>query len=243
MFKSKEKPVIEFISRLEFLKDIEEIRPQPANKFIPQWWKEMPWDKSLDESRHRPVGNLVRQCPMFPDFFSSGYILPMWADTTLFYKDGEWRWKCGSDGSPFKISIFHQSQFLDNSEYKMNGINATALFQLHNPWKIKTSKGYSLLQLPLFYHFNNEFSVMPGIYDANIMTTEKLEIAYYGEGKEIFIKKGTPLVQYIPYKKEKIDLVIRDFTNQDEKDELNLYTQRSLMFKSWYSQNRNRGSN
>jgi hypothetical protein len=84
---------------------------------------------------------------------------------------------------------------------------------------------------------------MPGIYDANIMTTEKLEIAYYGEGKEIFIKKGTPLVQYIPYKKEKIDLVIRDFTNQDEKDELKLYTQRSLMFKSWYSQNRNRGSN
>lgn len=241
--RKKNNPKVEFISRIEFLKDIEEIRPQPANKFIPQWWKEMPWDKNLDQAKYRAEGSFVRQCPMFPDLFSSGYILPMWADTTLFYKDGEWRWKCGAVGSPFNITIFHPEQFLDNSEYKMNGVNATALFQLHNPWQIKTSKGYSLMQLPLFYHFNNEFSAMPGIYDSHIINTDKLEIAYYGDGKEIFIKKGTPLAQFIPYKKEKIDFVVRDITEQDEKDKLRLDIKRLTTFKNWYGQNRNRGSN
>jgi hypothetical protein len=241
--RKKENPKIEFISRIEFLKDIEEIRPQPANKFIPQWWKEMPWDNNLEQSRYRAEGGSVRQCPMFPELFSSGYILPMWADTTLFYRDGEWGWKSGSVGSPFKVSIFQSEQFLDKSEYKMNGVNATALFQLHNPWQIKTSKGYSLLQIPLFYHFNNEFSVMPGNYDGNVVNTDKLEIAYHGNGKEIFIKRGTPLAQFIPYKKEKIDLVVRDITEQDKQDTSKLNVQRSVMFKNWYSQNRNRGSN
>lgn len=239
----EENPKVEFISRIEFLKDIEEIRPQPANKFIPQWWKDTPWDNDLDESKYRAENGSVRQCPMFPDMFSSGYILPMWADTVVYYKNGEWNWKCGAVGSPFKVSIFQPRQFLDNSEYKMNGVSATALFQLHNPWQIKTSEGYSLLQLPLFYHFNQEFSVLPGVYDANIIDTDKLEIAYYGDGKEIFIKKGTPLAQFIPYKKEKIDLVIRDITEQDKEDTLKLNVQRSVMFKNWYSQNRNRGSN
>jgi hypothetical protein len=240
-FKSKEKPVIEFISRYRFLKDIEEIQPRPAQKFIPEWWKKAPWDESMNESRYRPEGLLVKQCPMFPEFFSSGYILPMWADTTLFFKNNEWHARCGHVESPFIIDIFLNDQFLKHSEYKFNGFNANAVFQFHNPWKIKTTKGYSVFQLPLFYHFNNDFSVLPGTYDANIVDTNKLEVAYFGNEKEIFIKRGTPLVQYIPYKKERIDYLVRDSNKDDEDHFLKNKINKVTTFKNFYAQNRHRG--
>jgi hypothetical protein len=236
----KEKPKIEFISRFENLTTIEEIQPQPAHKFIPEWWKNFPWETNED-SRYRPDSLLVRQCPMFPDLFSSGYILPMWADTTLFYDEGNWSWKCGSANSPFKIDIFSNEKFLENANYKFNGVSANAVFQFHNPWQIKTTKKYYIFQLPLFYHFDNDFSVLPGTYDANTAETNKLEVAYFGNKKEIFIKKGTPLVQYIAYKKEKIDYVIREFNKDDIKNHSINFMNRATTFKSFYSKNKYKG--
>jgi hypothetical protein len=239
MFKSKEKPVIEFISRYKFLKDIEEITPAPAQKFIPEWWRNAPY--SLSESKYNMQDGLVKQCPMFPDLFSSGYILPMWADTVISLKNNTWSAKCGKPDSPFQVNIFQNHEFLDYTDYKFNGFNARAVFQFVNPWQIKTPKGYSVFQFPLFYHFNNDFSVLPGTYDGNTVEADKLEIAYFGNEEEIFIKRGTPLVQYIPYKKEKIDYLIRD-SNQDDED---IFLKKRIdgltMFKSFYGQNRNRG--
>lgn len=239
--KNKEKPVIEFISRIKFLQDVEGVRPQPAQKFIPDWWKNAPYFNHDEDSNTVPEFSYVRHCPMFPDLFSSGYILPMWADTTIKFSNGEWSWKCGSYDSPFRLRIFEKEQFLEHTDYKFNGVKATAIFQFENPWQIKVSKGYSLFQLPLFYHFNNDFSALPGTYDANIINTDKLEMAYFGEEKEIFIKKGTPLVQFLPYKKEKIELIVRERNKNDENEFLKNMIKRQTTFKNWYAQNRHRG--
>jgi hypothetical protein len=238
----KEKAKIEFIARFKNLTDIEEIRPQPAHKFIPEWWKTSPWDIETNLS-HRPEGHLVKQCPMFPDFFSSGYILPMWADTIIYFNENskEWLWKCGSTQSPFKIDIFQNEQFLKNQEYKMHGLSASAIFQFHNPWQIKTTSKYYIFQLPLFYHFNNNFSVLPGTYDASVALTNKLEVAYFGNAKEIFIKKGTPLAQYIPYKKEKINYIIRELNQNDINENEKGIIKRATMFKNFYAKNKYKG--
>jgi len=239
MFKSKEKPVIEFISKYKYLKDIEEIRPVPAHKFIPEWWKNAPYSHS--ESRYNLEDGLVKQCPMFPELFSSGYILPMWADTVLSLKDGRWSAKCGKKDSPFQIGLFGNDQFVDYANYRFNGFSPKAVFQFVNPWEIKTTKGYSVFQFPLFYHFNNDFSVLPGTYDAHAVETDKLEVAYFGDQEEIFIKRGTPLVHYIPYKKEKIDYIIRDSNEKDEEIFLKNRMDRLSSFKSLYAKTRNRG--
>jgi hypothetical protein len=165
----------------------------------------------------------------------------MWADTTLFYDNGNWSWKCGSANSPFSIDIFSNEKFLENANYKFNGVSANAIFQFHNPWQIKTTKKYYIFQLPLFYNFDNDFSVLPGTYDANIAETNKLEVAYFGNKKEIFIKRGTPLVQYIAYKKEKVDYIVRESNKNDIKDNYVDYINRATMFKSFYSKNKYKG--
>jgi hypothetical protein len=239
MFKKNEKDLIEFIAKVKGLSGIDEIKPVKSNKFIPQWWKNAPYEYE-DADKYRPKANGVKQCPAFPDLFSSGYILPMWADTTIFYDDEtkEWSYRCGAEWSSFKISIMTQDKFIDVSSYKYKGMEATAIFQFSNPWTIKVPKGYSVFQLPLFYENDREYSALPGIFDGFISEQGQIEIAYFGNKKEIFIKKGTPLVQYIPYKRTKLDLNVRELTEEDSFKFATNMLNRETMFKNWYAKNR-----
>ena len=243
MFKSKEKPIIEFVSRIPGLSELEDIRPKPANKFIPEWWKNVPFDLNLEKEKYRFDSNMVRQCPAFPDLFSSGYILPMWADTTFYFdkETNEYEWKCGSANSPFKINVFDSFQFTDHANYQYKDKVASVVFQFINPWYLKLPKGYSVFQIPLFYHQKEKYEILPGTYDPYNANTDKLEVAYFGDKEEIFIKRGTPLVQYIPYKKENFDFGFRDQNENDIKEEYRSQVKRIGHFKNWYAQNRNRG--
>jgi hypothetical protein len=217
-FCKEEQPKIEFISRIPHLRDIEEVQPKPASKFLPEWWKDMPYSLDLDKNKHRPETLMARRCPSFPDYFSSGYIIPMWADTVLYYsaKTTEWKWQCGNaTGSPFQINFFEPHRFQDYGSTFLHGQRASAIWQFVNPWTVTTSPGYYLLQLPLFFHQQTEFSAFPGMYDAHAADTDKLEIATYKTDEEIFIKRGTPLVQLIPIKRHNFEIITRDEEHAD----------------------------
>ena len=68
------KPSLEFISLVPGLASIKEIQPKPAKDFIPQWWKNLP--STTDE---RGI-NTFKKCPMIPELYDRGYILPLWTD-------------------------------------------------------------------------------------------------------------------------------------------------------------------
>lgn len=237
-----DKPKIEFVAKISGLSEIKEILPFSSKTFIPEWWKNTPYDISDQVDKFRPNSRSVRQCPAFPDLFSSGFILPMWADTTIYFnkETQSWSWRCGSKDSPFNISYIDNELFIKHSKYSYNGKSSTAIFQFEIPWQIKVSKGYSVFQMPLFY-FNNDFSILPGTFDS-ITNQDKLEVVYFGNDVEIFIKKGTPLVQYIPYKKTNYDLVIREMTETDRFNSNIDFLQRATMFKNWYAQNRRKNN-
>lgn len=237
---SKEKHTnnIEFICKIPYLKDIEEIQPKPASSYIPEWWRKIPYATDIEENRLRPETLMARRCPSFPDYFSNGFILPMWADTTLYHdsKTGDWRWRCGNIlNSQFKIHLFEKERFQDYGSTYFNGKRASSIWQLINPWVIKTPPGYFVLQLPLLFHENTEFAAFPGTYDPNAVSTDKLELGLYVDNKEIFIKRGTPLVQYIPYKKEKFNLIIRDINEKDLEFENRKMTLKSTVFNLEYN--------
>ncbi len=239
MFRKKADDKVEFISAIKGLTGVEEIRPMPSNKFIPQWWRDAVYEYP-DADRYRPKARNVKQCPAFPDLFASGYILPMWADTTIFYDNetDQWSYRCGAEWSSFGIDIFTKDKFVDVVPYKYKGMKVTAVFQFHSPWIVKVPKGYSVFQLPLFYENDREYSALPGIFDGYISEQKQIEIAYFGNKKEIFIKKGTPLVQYVPYKRSKLDLNVRELTEEDSLRFATNQLNRATMFKNWYAKNR-----
>jgi len=199
---------IQFISTVEGLESIEDCLPKPAKHFIPKWFKNIP--SQTDQTM------TVKVCPSFPDYFSQGYILPMWSDVKL-YSDGE-QWKWDSPSSIFSWDIHGKDQYLKYVNASFNGVDAQFTFKANCPWRIITPPGWSVLQLPLFYHFNEEWSVMPGVIDTDIHHEINQQVLYHGNGKEIIIKRGDPFVLYIPFKRSnKIKHIVKYQTEKNKK--------------------------
>jgi hypothetical protein len=210
---------IQFISTVEGLESIEECLPRPAKYFIPEWFKNIP---SLIEGV-----NTVKNCPSFPDYFSQGYILPMWCDAKLKSNKDAWTWQ--TPIPLFRWEVHGDNQFLDYVNTSFNGVKGQFVFKAVCPWRIITPPGWSVLQLPLFYHFNQEWSVLPGIIDTDIHTEINQQVLYHGDGKEIIIKRGEPFVLYIPFKRSnKIKHTVKYQTEKNKKT----FQKQSLNFLS-----------
>jgi hypothetical protein len=197
---------IQFISTYEGLESIDECLPRPAKHFIPKWFKDIPSENPMS----------VKVCPSFPDYFSQGYIIPMWSDVKMKVTD-KFSTVEPSAGR-FSFETHPNQQMLDYTKAKFNGIDGQFVFKAICPWRIITPPGWSVLQLPLFYHFNQEWSVLPGVIDTDIHTEINQQILYHGNGKDVIIKCGDPLVLYIPFKRsDKLKHEIRYQTAEDSK--------------------------
>jgi len=182
---------IQFISTYEGLETIEECLPRPAKNFIPKWFKDIPSqvDKAVT----------VKNCPSFPDYFSQGYIIPMWSDVKLSFIKNIPKFELSA--KRFSFDIHGNEQMLNYKKATFNGIEGQFVFKADCPWRIITPPEWSVLQLPLFYHFNQEWSVLPGVIDTDIHSEINQQILYHGDGKEVTIKCGDPFVLYIPFKR------------------------------------------
>jgi hypothetical protein len=197
---------IEFISTVEGLESIEKCLPRPAKHFIPKWFKDIP-NESLRS---------VKVCPSFPDYFSQGYIVPMWADSILECTDEGWKWEAAS-GS-FKWETHFDDQLIDHKKPSFSGVEGQFVFKAICPWKIITPPGWSVLQLPLFYHFNQEWSVLPGVIDTDIYSEINQQVLYHGNGEKVVIKCGDPFALYIPFKRsDRLKHKVRYQTKEDYK--------------------------
>jgi hypothetical protein len=229
-FFKKDEPLIRFVSTVKGLSSIPEVLPKPAIKFIPNWWK-----KSLLTSPEvsfdiKNAGN-VKNCPSFVDYFSRGFILPMWVDSILSYNKDTKEWKWQTADSKFSWGMHSLPQFLDTISYSYVNKPTHFVFKATSPWRIITPKGYSVYQLPLFYHQNDDFSVLPGIVDTDYFHQANPQVLFHSNNLEIFIKRGTPLVQYIPFKRDTLKFKVSDATDK----EMDLFDIENLRFNTSFT--------
>ena len=205
--KKNKKPLVQFISTVPGLETIEEILPRPSKAFIPQWWKDIPGS----------MPNTVKICPSFPDYFSQGFILPMWMNTSIRYKKEDDSWFAESPSILPQWQTHGHHQALDYVEMTMQGKETSLVFKAVCPWRIITPPGYSVLQLPLFYHFNKHYSVLPGVIDTDIHHEINQQVLYHGDGEDVFIERGDPFVIYIPFERKKYDYSVSAATDEQIK--------------------------
>ena len=197
-----------FWSTIEGLEEI--VPPQPAKNYIPEWWKNAPAFVATIEGE-----KTVKTCPVEQDWFSQGYVIPMWCDLHVEIKEnGAFKLLASAD-------IFNKRiGFMPNDAYiswlpEQQKKDAVAVLRINCPWRMKTPVGYSSYQFPMWYHFNPDFEVPPG----PIWTDEFHEVSpqiilkHYGEIK---IDRGTPLCVYVPYKREPNDTFHYEIKRRDE---------------------------
>jgi len=213
---------IKFVPHIDGLEQVEEIKPKPANQFIPQHWKDIPAmhlsSEMLNEvelegkyfNHSKPIGT-AKKCPSFIDVFNNGFVIPAPCDIWLQYDSNkeEWHVETGIRSGNFKIpfTVHPTQQYLDhvpNAPYEY-------IFKLDNLWSVITPNGYSIMQLPMFWHHNPNFEVPYGIIHTDQYHEVNVQIMMRKGLKEITIKMGEPLCYIVPYKREEYNLVFEKY--------------------------------
>jgi hypothetical protein len=95
---------------------------------------------------------------------------------------------------------------LEGSPYVEKNKNLP-FYKIINPWIIKTPPGYSCLFVPPLNNTDDRFSIIPAIVDTDTFPNEiNFPIVINGDKYptlDTVLKKGTPYVQVIPFKRDK----------------------------------------
>lgn len=180
-----------------------------SNKFIPQWWKDIPQQYENENFKTKGMRvNTLKRCPGFMDVFKYSYTLPLWTDCEIVVdkninEDGYST--LAVDGSG--ISSHPASQggnFLTS--------NSLIHFKFHSPWYGYSTKKRDLLWNWAPASWNNPslinklmiptaFRNFRGGTSTNIHTFMDSSI-----DDVLYINAGTPMIHMIPMTDKKVEV-------------------------------------
>lgn len=188
----------------EYLDYIE--KPYPAIRKVPSWLSEMPpyytGERSVDS--YMDPTSTIKKCMPVIDCVSAGYHIPLPCDVWVSSVEGkdkrrgvDLKWSL----SHIKLAEIHNPDQLVN--YPFPDQYEDIVFKWLNLWTLQTPKGWSCLFVPPQYHEEIPFKCFSALVD-----TDKFPIPInfpFLIKKEFvgLIPKGTPMIQVIPFKREK----------------------------------------
>jgi hypothetical protein len=179
--------------------------PVPANKSLPEWYKEMPrymeGEKQISSlliaqnNSHMP--QTIKACLPVQDYVTSGYIIRASSDIVITPDtQGDavsWWW---SSSEKICESHPHKQCPVTIKKEKHNYI------KIKNVWHVKTPPGYSCYVYQPEFFFNENLKLFPGVVDTD-NHTETISFIGVLTTKETFvIKAGDPLMVVFPFKRE-----------------------------------------
>ena len=175
--------------------------PVPSKKMVPSWYKNMSQyiDKANKCPRHNGKYNLnMKSCIPIRDTLVSGYTLLLPADLVIEVKDEEIQIQW-SDKTENFISAHSVRQVEGSPLEKMASVEN--IIKINNPWRIYTKPGYSCYFSQPAYH-ELPFEILPGIVDTDGIHEVNFPFIWKTKEKHVMLKKGLPMVQIYPFKRE-----------------------------------------
>ncbi len=245
---------IEFSAHEDYF-SLKEDYPIPAKLNIPEWYKKL---------EHTVINKTVKGCMPFLDALTAGYILKMPQDFYVRHNVDNKNEKGEIIKDSFQtFGLYDMYAILSAKSVNLNSsIDSHPTFQMKgsplieknknlpfykilNPWKIKTPKGYSCLFVPPLNNCDDRFSIIPGIVDTDNHPLQiNFPIVINGDKYPILedtIKKGTPYVQIIPFKRDSWKMKFKSIKQKEIQNHmlffnlklLNSYKEKYWSKKSW----------
>lgn len=203
----KPEPTIRFksIFGAPHISPITAVRPAGAVK--PAW---------IEAQRGRDGMSKFANCPGMWDHFTAGYIIPAWTDITIKANKAGIVVKLLDDYGGTSKAVPMNQALLDGflPEVKTAKFLVT---KIPMPWGIYTKPGWSAYCLPAIFHstFLNDLHVYTGVVDYDVFHVANLIISPLREC-EVQIRAGDPLVQVIPFRREKVTAVCGPATKVEQ---------------------------
>lgn len=168
--------------------------PQPASSLMPSEYKKL--SSYVENDMRFPT---VKKCMPFLDAMTAGYIIPFYQEhiVTVDAKKNKIEVQSGRDPG----GQHYSKQMPEDYQSSQKDVQ-----KFSNKWIIKTPPGYSCLFVHPMNRPKNDFEIISGIVDTDVYDLMILFPYYwrrYEEGKpQVLLKKGSPMVQVIPFKRE-----------------------------------------
>jgi|TARA_R100000656_G_scaffold3371_2_gene5089 hypothetical protein len=177
-------------------KDLADVwpHPQPAKLFVPPEYKNL--ERFESGNMHKPS---IKTCIPFLDSMTAGYIIPFDQDYLVDPVENDFSvTPANKEKHDFG---FHNKTQLPKEWHKITGENAG---KFHNKWLIKTPPGYSCLFIhPMNRYGEERWKIIEGIVDTDTyINVINFPFILKKRDNQFLIKKGEPMVQIIPFKRE-----------------------------------------
>ena len=183
---------ITFCATDENMKDIWP-HPKPASRFIPPEYKKL--GRFVEDNLHQAT---VKTCIPFLDSLTMGYIIPFDQDYVIDPTEDDFS-ITPSNKQQSDTGMHHNVQ-LPKEWHNTTGVAAGKFM---NKWLIKTPPGYSCLFIQPMNRLELRFEIIPGCVDTDTYVNEiNFPFILRKRDKQFLIKKGEPMIQVIPFKRE-----------------------------------------
>ena len=205
---------IKFIPISQEFEDFAEV-PKPIRLVVPSWYKDM--SKSVYKDRGTLLPDFkpnmtIKTCVPFLDTMVSGYAITLPCDVEVVQE------------SKYQNRVIWKSNWTPVTAHSMEQIPEKLVpdgyeklpLKWENGWIIKVPKGYSVLFSHPFQRLDLPFYTIPGIVDCD-QHNSAVNFPFLLKKDFIgIIEKGTPVAQFIPFKRETWNSEIEKY--EDNKD-------------------------
>lgn len=171
--------------------------PESSKKYIPEWYRNAPTHDTLNKKAGTQT---FKSCMPFLDTLTSGYIFELWTDVEIITNNNNVEINWARDDYPF---IENRDNIKSLQKIPTRENSYPLVFAFKSPLVIKTPPGYSVLITTPFNRLDLPIQPLSGIVDTdkNPMHSGLIpfEISKNFNG---IVKKGTPLMQIFPFKRE-----------------------------------------
>jgi hypothetical protein len=183
--------------------------PQPAHKFIPEWYKKT----ELRPFEDTPLDKSVRACMPFLEALNFGWIVPVPVDISITHSTNSSKIKW--DTEVFNAMEKHDKPQVGGDEFPHDG----EILKFNLPYMLRTPAGVSTLYMPPLNRVETRFRPFSGIVDTDkFVNSINIPALFLDDEFEGIIKAGTPLVQIIPFRRDNLvnESITRMATDNEE---------------------------
>lgn len=211
--------------------------PEPAIQLIPEWYRDhekYTTDTPVYSRGEGTVNKTIKKCMAVFDSLTAGYILKIPVDIMIDATGKRIIYTQANNEEKEIISMHSPEQvkgFPFNRETYMDEV-----FRINPQWAVKTEEGISCMFIHPMFHEDLPFRVISGVIDTDNFMSDGSFSILIERGFKGVLKKGTPLVQAIPFKREEYEMAIAEFSEYEDEVIGQRYVVRSS-FENGYKKN------